>query len=61
MVYDLLRGKTIVFGGVTTAFGLLNSLWEYDGTAKTWTLVPPVGTVPRTRRLIQGPSTSRGP
>ena len=31
LAFDLLRGRTVLFGGRTAAFGFLADTWEYDG------------------------------
>jgi hypothetical protein len=63
MVYDSARHKVILFGGQTTQgslFGgtpldgaLLNDMWEWDGTTRTWTEITPAsGPVPAPRSFF---------
>jgi hypothetical protein len=39
LVYDVLRARSLLVCGATTASGLLNDTWVYDGT--TWTRLTP--------------------
>ncbi len=48
MAYDLIRGRTVIFGGTTASSNYVNDTWEYDGN--NWTQMQPQ-TVPPARRL----------
>ena len=47
MVYDALRGKVVLFGGVDDDANA--EIWEYDGPTARWTLVTPLGGRPSPR------------
>ncbi|MGI6394398.1 MAG: Kelch repeat-containing protein [bacterium] len=47
MVYDPVRGKTVLFGGWANT--VLNDTWEWDGVKGTWANVAPAGNSPEAR------------
>ena len=49
MVYDIKRGRTIVFGGDGDT-GVLGDTWSYDGT--TWRKLADTGPAPRAMGYI---------
>ena len=50
MVYDSVRGKVVMFGGVINASSTLDDTWEYDGV--DWTQVT-TATIPGNRYYHQ--------
>jgi len=52
MAYDIVINKIILFGGTSTVW-YMNDTWRWDGVAKTWTEVTPVGLKP-SARMYQG-------
>jgi hypothetical protein len=50
LAYDSKRGRGVLFGGVAVGAGFLDTTWEYDDMAKTWTQVTPA-TSPSARSL----------
>jgi Galactose oxidase, central domain len=67
MAYDLVRQRTVLFGGIGNSFQYLGDTWEYDG--KNWTQIRPKTSPPsradhgmvydiaRQRTVLFGPDT----
>jgi len=49
MAYDSARGKVVLFSGLDASSAAISDMWEWDGTARTWTEITVTGTKPSAR------------